>query len=150
MTELRCEFLRAGRVESFHRVSLAAVERGRAVLRRGRVDVPVFMRSCAKPFQCLTVLESGAADAYGFSGDEIAVVAGSHPGEAEHVRAVESILGKSGVKASALRCGVHPPSGPKAQRELARAGKPPTVLHNNCSGKHAGMLAAARFVGAPP
>jgi L-asparaginase II len=149
MTELRCEFLRAGRVESVHHVSLAAVERGRAVLKRGRVDVPVFMRSCAKPFQCLTTVESGAADAYGFSGDEIAVVAGSHPGEAEHVRAVASILKKSGVKAAALRCGVHPPSGPKAQRELARLGKSPTVLHNNCSGKHSGMLAASRFMGAP-
>ena len=149
MTELRCEYLRAGRVESVHRVSLAAVERGRPVLRLGRVDAPVFLRSCAKPFQCLTTLESGAADAYGFAGDEIAVIAGSHPGEAEHVRAVQSILRKSDVKAQALQCGVHVPSGPKAQRELARSGKPPTVLHNNCSGKHAGMLAASRFMRAP-
>jgi L-asparaginase II len=149
MIELRCEFLRAGRVESVHRVSLAAIEHGKTVLRRGRVDDPVFMRSCAKPFQCLSTLESGAPDAYGFAADEIAVIAGSHPGETEHVRAVESILKKAGLRADALQCGVHPPSSPKAQRELARKGKLPSVLHNNCSGKHSGMLAASRFMKAP-
>jgi L-asparaginase II len=149
MTELRCEFLRAGRVESVHHVSLAAVEGGKPALLRGDVNVPVFLRSCAKPLQCLSTVESGAADAYGFSGDEIAVIAGSHPGEAEHVRAVESILRKARVRPESLRCGVHAPSGPKAQRELARSGRAPTVLHNNCSGKHSGMLAACRFMGAP-
>ncbi len=149
MNELRCEFLRAGRVESVHLVSVAAVEQGRPVLARGRVDLPIFMRSCAKPFQCLSTLESGAADAYGFTGDEIAVIAGSHPGETEHVRAVQSVLKKSKLRPNALQCGVHPPSGPRAQRDLARTGKPPTVLHNNCSGKHSGMLAASRFMRAP-
>lgn len=149
MNELRCEFLRAGRVESVHRVSVAAVERGKPVLALGDVARPVFMRSCAKPFQGLSVVESGAADAYGFSTEEISVLCGSHPGEAEHVRAVSSILKKAKVKADALQCGVHPPSGPRALKELQKAGKEPTVLHNNCSGKHSGMLAAARFMGAP-
>jgi L-asparaginase II len=149
MNELRCEFLRGGRVESVHLVSLAALESGKPVLLRGRVEEPVFMRSCAKPFQCLSTVESGAADAYGFTGDEIAVIAGSHPGEEEHVRAVGSILRKAKLKPGALRCGVHPPGSLQAQRELARAGGKPTVLHNNCSGKHAGMLAASRFMGAP-
>src|SRR5579872_6366236 len=149
MSEIRCEFLRAGRVESVHRVSLAALEGGRPVLMRGRVEDPIFMRSCAKPFQCLSTLESGAPDAYGFAGHEIAVIAGSHPGEAEHVRAVLSILKKSKLRANLLQCGVHPPSSPRAQRELARSGKQPTVLHNNCSGKHSGMLAASQFMGAP-
>ncbi|MBV8880899.1 MAG: asparaginase [Planctomycetaceae bacterium] len=146
MNQLRCEFLRAGRVESVHRVSLAALERGKPVLVRGRVDDPVFMRSCAKPFQGLSVVESGAADAYGFSTEEIAVICGSHLGETEHVRAVQSILKKSGLKSDTLQCGVHPPSGGKALRDLTKAGKEPTVLHNNCSGKHSGMLAAARFL----
>lgn len=146
MSEFRCEFLRAGRVESVHRVSLAALEDGKAVYARGDVDVPVFMRSCAKPFQALTVVESGAADAYGFSPEEIAVVAGSHGGDADHVRAVSSILRKATLTPDVLRCGTHPPSSPKAQRELARAGKEPTVLHNNCSGKHSGMVAAAKFM----
>ena len=149
MNELRCEFLRAGRVESVHRVSLATIERGKAVLTRGDVDVPVFMRSCAKPFQGLSVVESGAVDAYGLTGDEIAVLCGSHPGEAEHVRAVTSILKKAKLKPDLLQCGVHPPSGARALRDLTKSGKEPNVLHNNCSGKHSGMLAAAKFMRAP-
>lgn len=149
MSEIICEFLRAGRVESVHRISIAALEGGKPVYVRGNVDDPVFMRSCAKPFQALSVVESGAAEAYGFSVEELAVICGSHPGEAEHVRAVTSILNKTKLTPAALRCGVHPPSGSKAARELIRSGKEPTVLHNNCSGKHSGMVAAARFMRAP-
>ena len=149
MKELLCEFRRAGRVESIHRVSVVAVEKGKAVLVRGRVDDTVFMRSCAKPFQGLTVVESGAADAYGFSLDEIALICGSHPGEPEHVRAASSILKKSKLTVAHLRCGVHPPSGSKGLRELIRSGKEPTAIHNNCSGKHSGMVAATRFMRAP-
>ena len=77
MSDLRCNVLRAGRVESVHRVSLAAIEGGKIVLARGDVDSPVFMRSCAKPFQALSVVESGSPDAYGFSTEEIAVIGGA-------------------------------------------------------------------------
>ncbi len=149
MSELRCNVLRGGRIESVHRVSFAAIENGKAVYVRGDVDTPVFMRSCAKPFQALSVVESGAADAYGFSTEEIAVIAGSHPGEPEHVRAGSSILKKAKLIAAALQCGVHAPSGAKAARELIRSGKEPSVLHNNCSGKHSGMVAAAKFLRLP-
>jgi L-asparaginase II len=107
------------------------------------------MRSCAKPFQCYGVVESGAADAYGFTAEEIAVIAGSHPGEPVHVAAVASILKKARINRDLLQCGVHPPSGMKGLRELHRAGKEPTVLHNNCSGKHSGMVATAKFMELP-
>jgi len=149
MKELLCEYRRAGRVESVHRVSIAALEAGKPALIRGSVDEPVFMRSCAKPFQCLSVVESGAADAYGFSGEEIAVIGGSHPGEPEHVRAASSILKKAKLKVSDLQCGVHLPSGSRGLRELIRKGQEPTAIHNNCSGKHSGMIAATRFMRAP-
>jgi L-asparaginase II len=107
------------------------------------------MRSAAKPFQGHAVVASGAADAYGLSEPEIAVMCGSHGGEREQVEAASSILAKAGLGPEALRCGVHPPSSPRALRELQASGKEPTVLHNNCSGKHAGMVAAARHLGAP-
>jgi L-asparaginase II len=149
MKELLCEFRRAGRLESVHRVSLLAIENGKPALARGDVDRPVFMRSCAKPFQGLTVVESGAADAYGLAAEEIAVICGSHPGEAEHVRAASSILRKAKLGVGHLRCGAHPPTGSKGLRELIRSGKEPTAIHNNCSGKHSGMIAAARFMRAP-
>jgi L-asparaginase II len=149
MSDLLCSFLRGGRLESVHRVSLAAIQNGKAVYVRGDVDTPVFLRSCAKPFQALSVVESGAADAYGFTPEEIAVIAGSHPGEAEHLRAVSSILKKAKLTPAALQCGIHAPSGAKAARELIRSGKEPSVLHNNCSGKHSGMVAAVKFMRAP-
>lgn len=149
MREIRCEFRRAGRVESVHRVWAAALVEGRTALARGEAAAPVFWRSCAKPFQAYAVVESGAAEAYRLADPEIAVMAGSHGGEAFHVRAVRSILRKAGVPAAALRCGAHPPLSSRGLRELYGAGREPTPLHNNCSGKHAGMLAAARRLGAP-
>lgn len=149
MNDLRCEYHRNGEVESVHRVSLIALEAGRPALVRGRIDDRVFMRSCAKPFQGLTVVESGAADAYGFAADEIAVICGSHPAEPEHVRAVSSILRKSKLGVKNLQCGAHPPSGSRGLRDLIRSGKEPTAIHNNCSGKHSGMVAATKFMRAP-
>jgi L-asparaginase II len=149
VNEAVVEVRRGGRRESLHRVRIAVVEGKKRRLAAGDVQEPVFMRSSAKPFQALAVLESGAADAYGLSAEELALVCGSHGGEEVHVRAAASILAKAGVEVGALRCGAHPPSSPKALKELYRSGGEPTALHNNCSGKHAGMLAAARRWGAP-
>jgi len=147
--EIEVEFRRGPLVEAVHRVRAAVVEDGKLRFKRGDVDAPVFMRSSAKPMQALAVVESGAADAFGLSAEELAIVCGSHGAEDVHLAAVRSILRKAGVEASALRCGAHPPSSPRALKELHRAGEEPTSLHNNCSGKHAGMLAAAKRLGAP-
>lgn len=149
MNEAVVEFRRGGQLESLHRVRIAVVEGKRRRLAAGDVAEPVFMRSSAKPFQALAVLESGAADAYGLTAEELALVCGSHPADEAHVRAAASILEKAGVDAGLLQCGAHPPLSPKALKELYRAGGEPTALHNNCSGKHAGMLAAAKKMGAP-
>jgi L-asparaginase II len=147
VSEIRVEFTRGGRTESVHRVSLVVVEGRRTLLARGDVRTPVFMRSCAKPFQSVTVIETGAADAFDFAAPEIAIMSGSHGGEAEQVDAVRSILRKAGLKPDALRCGVHPPTSPKALKALYRARQEPTVLHNNCSGKHSGMVSATKHLG---
>jgi L-asparaginase II len=143
------EVRRGGRRESVHQVRVAVVEGKKRLRAAGDVAEPVFMRSSAKPFQALEVVESGAADAYGLTAEELALACGSHPADDVHVRAAASILAKAGVDAGALRCGAHPPLSSKALKELYRAGGEPTALHNNCSGKHAGMLAAAKKRGAP-
>ena len=149
MSDILCEFRRAGRIEAVHRVAAAVVAGGRMLLSRGEADVPVFMRSCAKPFQALAVVETGAADAFGLSDAELAVVCGSHSGERIHVEAVRSILRKAGLTPAALRCGTHQPISQKGLRDLYGARREPSAVHNNCSGKHAGMLAAARHLEAP-
>lgn len=136
-------------VESVHRVAACAVDReGTAVLTIGSVDVPVYLRSTAKPFIAAAAVASGVVERFGLSSAEIAVMAASHNGEPRHVDAVRSILRKAGIEESALRCGPHAPYDPSAAIALMRDGIAYTAIHNNCSGKHAGILALCALLGA--
>lgn len=140
---------RGGILESRHRCSVAAWQGGRMIFDRGDVRHPVFMRSSAKPFQAMAFVLSGAADRFGATEEELAVVCASHGAEEVHLRAVRSLLGKAGLDPSVLGCGAHPPACTAASLALARSGGKPEPLHNNCSGKHAGMVMAALQMGAP-
>ncbi len=143
-TEPLVEVRRGGRVESEHRGALAVVDAtGKLLAHLGDAGLVSYLRSSAKPFQLLPLVESGGADRLGFTDAELAVMAGSHSGEPRHVAAVQSILSKIGLSEEALQCGVHPPFNAEAVKALRAAGRKPTVLHNNCSGKHAGLLAQA-------
>jgi L-asparaginase II len=113
------------------------------------VKRPVYLRSSAKPFQALGFVLSGAADRFGVTEEELAVVCASHGAEDYHLALVRSLLAKGGIDASALRCGTHPPACTRASVELARSGGTPFVLHNNCSGKHTGMVLTALHRGLP-
>src|SRR5947199_3271289 len=145
------EVIRGSRVESKHRGSVAVIDAdGKSVLLLGEVARPVFPRSAVKPLQALPLIESGAADRFGFGEDELALASASHTGEPAHVAVVERMLARAGLDASALACGVHPPSHAPSAQALARSGREPSALHNNCSGKHAGFLCAARAIGADP
>ncbi|QPC42033.1 asparaginase [Kaustia mangrovi] len=142
------EVTRGGIVESRHRGALAIVDsHGRLVAGLGDIEVPVFPRSAIKAFQALPLVENGAADAFGFTPAEIALACASHGGEPAHVETARGMLAKLGLDESALECGAHWPTWPKAARDLAHEGLEPGALHNNCSGKHAGMLAVARHAG---
>jgi L-asparaginase II len=148
---LLVQVTRGDLVESVHRVAACAVDaRGAIVYEAGDVDAPVYLRSAAKPFIAAAVVEAGVAEQFGLDAREIAVMSGSHTGQPFHVEAVESILDKIGMDASALLCGVHWPYDEAAANALRRAGQEPTVLHNNCSGKHAGILALCKVLGADP
>jgi L-asparaginase II len=137
-------------VESRHRGHLIAVDgRGRTIAAMGRPETVTYVRSSGKPFQAMPVIVSGAADRFGFTEQEIAIACGSHSGESIHVATVRSMLDKIGLDESALKCGVHEPFSAEVARELTRTQKPPNVLQNNCSGKHAGMLALALHLGGP-
>lgn len=135
---------RGGTVESVHRVHFAVADAaGRLVAGAGAVDRPTFYRSAAKPFQALPLVDDGVADALGMGRAELALCCASHNGEERHVEGVRRLLDRGGWSEDDLECGPHPPMDPGAQRRLARAGKEPGRVHNNCSGKHAGMLALA-------
>jgi L-asparaginase II len=92
---------------------------------------------------------SGASDRFGFTDEEVALACASHNGEPIHTQIVMSMLEKIGLTPEALQCGAHEPYGVEAARELQERGEAPNALHNNCSGKHAGMLALALHWGAP-
>ena len=142
------EVLRGSRVESTHRGAVAVVDAdGTTVLALGDVAQPVYPRSAVKALQALPLVESGAADHYGLGDEELAIACGSHCGEPAHVAVVERMLVRAGLDASALECGAHRPSHPPSADALARAGRAASVLHNNCSGKHAGFLCIARHLG---
>jgi L-asparaginase II len=139
---------REQRVESVHAAAICVADpEGRIDGATGDVSVPVFIRSCAKPFIAAAIVHSGAAEHYELSDAEVAIIAGSHNGEPHHVAAVRSILRKAHIPESALRCGAHPPRDDESAEALRRAGHPYTEVHNNCSGKHAGLLMLARELG---
>jgi L-asparaginase II len=149
--ELTVEVTRGQLVESVHRVAACAVDaKGSVLYRAGNIDVPVYLRSAAKPFIAAAIIESGADRAFGLEEREIAVIAASHSGEAMHVQAARSILTKIGMDETALQCGIHYPYDEASATELRRSGEPPSTLHNNCSGKHAGILALCKLIGADP
>jgi len=136
-------------VESRHRGHLAAVDDGgNTIASLGLPETVTYVRSSGKPFQAIPVIVSGAAKRFGFTEQEIAIACGSHSGESIHLDAVRSMLAKIGLDESALKCGVHEPFSAEVARQLARNQEPPNVLHNNCSGKHAAMLALAVHIGA--
>ncbi|MGZ9130048.1 MAG: asparaginase [Candidatus Binatia bacterium] len=137
-------------VESRHRGHLIAIDgAGKTVAALGAPQTVTYIRSSGKPFQAIPVVASGAADHFGFTEKEIAIACGSHSGEAEHVATVRSMLKKIGLDEGSLKCGIHQPFSAEVVRELAEAGQQPSVLQNNCSGKHAAMLALALHLGAP-
>ena len=144
------EVTRGGLTESRHRGHIVAVEPdGNIVAYLGSPQTVTFLRSSAKPFQALPLLTSGAADAFGFTDREVALACASHNGEPIHTELAASMLEKIGFGLDALKCGIHEPYGIEAAGKLRLLGQAPTVLHNNCSGKHAGMLAVAKYIGAP-
>ena len=101
-------------------------------------------RSCAKPFQLFSFVESGGFDACGWGSEEMALACASHGGEPEHVELVARMLDSIGLEEGDLACGAHEPMTRRGVRLMHQAGLSPSRLHNNCSGKHAGMLAFAR------
>jgi len=142
------EITRGPIVESAHAISACAVDRsGNILLRVGDIETPVYLRSSAKPFIAAAGVRAGALERFGLEPVEIAVMSASHSGEPFHVAAVRSILEKIGLSESALQCGSHAPYNAAAAAELARRGEPFTAIHNNCSGKHAGILALCILLG---
>lgn len=138
-------------MEARHTVHVAVADaHGRVVARAGNGDGLTYYRSAAKPFQALPLVEEGIVRRFGISLPELALCCASHEGEPEHVATARSILSKIGVDEALIRCGSQLPFGADASQELLMLGGQAMPIHNNCSGKHAGMLALAVGMGWDP
>lgn len=145
------EVTRGNRVESRHRGMVVAVDGdGKVAFSRGDIETAIFPRSACKAMQALPLLESGAADAFGFGEKELALACASHSGEPKHVALAASMLAAAGREASVLECGAHWSFEQTVLIEQARSMDKPTALHNNCSGKHAGFVCTACHTGLDP
>jgi len=143
------EVTRGELVESRHRGAVAVVDaQGRTVWSAGDIGAPIYPRSAVKAIQALVLVESGAADRFGFGDEELALACASHSGEPGHVAGVLRMLARAGFDATAVQCGAHRPRHRPSADALVRAGEAPSPLHHNCSGKHAGFLCAACHLGA--
>ncbi|MEM7208075.1 MAG: asparaginase [Pseudomonadota bacterium] len=135
-------------VENRHRGTVVVCDpRGRVVFSHGDVDELVYPRSSIKSLQAIPLVESGAADHYGLRDIEIALACSSHNAEPEHTRTVNAWLEQIGLDENDLECGAHEPLNQASAKRLIEDAITPTRVHNNCSGKHAGMLTCARFHG---
>ena len=148
-TAILANVIRGETIESIHRGHLIAIDGdGKHVLTLGSPDSVTFFRSACKPFQAIPFITSGACEALGYSDEEVALACASHSGEPRHVRIAQLMLERAGLNEAHLRCGAHLPFNEKEAERMQRAGEHPNQLHNNCSGKHAAMLAFAKHIDA--
>lgn len=144
------EVVRGPLVESRHRASVVAVDSaGHVLFARGNIDQIILPRSSLKPFQAVSMVESGAMAAFGLTDVELALHCGSHNGEPRHVKLIGQWLDRIGCKESELECGIDRPLGEKWLHLSPEECAPASKLTNNCSGKHAGFMTTALHMDIP-
>ena len=143
MSEIAVEVTRNGIIESVHRADVCIVNsEGKVLFSLGDIDRITFFRSSAKPVILISNMQKGIVEKFNFNHKELAIMASSHSGGEEHIKVLESIAKKIGITRDDLACGIRPPFGKEEMHKLLLSGKEPNELHNNCSGKHMGTLAA--------
>lgn len=139
------EVLRGPIVENTHFGSIIVCDNLGNITAHSGDDFITYLRSSAKPIQLIALIESNCANEYNFTDKELAIMAGSHYGTLNHAETIASILQKLNLPIELLQCGIHDPFSRTYTEELRQQGKSPTVLNNNCSGKHAAMLALCKY-----
>jgi L-asparaginase II len=150
MSDIAAVSYRGPATENTHAAHVAVVDaRGTLLWRFGDPYRPTLPRSAIKPAQALAVLESGAFERYALDEADLALCCASHNSEPRHIERARGMLAAIGASEAELRCGSHAPLSEAVYRSWIKAGYTPSPLCSNCSGKHAGMLAAARALGLP-
>lgn len=141
---------RGNAFEALHRGwAVVTDSTGRILYQAGEPATPIYSRSALKPLQVLPLLLTGTAQQYQFTEPELTIMCSSHGGEPFHCETVATLLAKGGLTLEHLQCGSHLPLHAPSALALQRQDIAPTALHNNCSGKHTGMLLNAQSQGWP-
>lgn len=150
MNPILVEVYRGEVLESFHRGSICIVDKDNNILfSQGDPNQICYPRSAMKLLQVIPLIIGGGIERFKLTHEEIAIMCGSHNAEKDHLRVVNSIIHKIGLTKDFLQCGPQYPTFKKESDQLIIAGEKPHHIHNNCSGKHAGMLAACILNGWP-
>jgi L-asparaginase II len=140
------EVVRNGFVEGHHAGSMVALRADGSVAQSvGVPDAPMLPRSCAKPLQAVAMLRAGLV----VDDEELAIICASHNGEPRHVDIVRRLLAGAGLSEADLDNTPGWPSDGETRRAMTVAGQGPSRIAQNCSGKHAGMLATCVAAGWP-
>lgn len=146
-SEILAKVMRGDGIESVHRGHLIVVDgEGNTIFQLGNPNTITYWRSAAKAFQLIPFLVRGGAEHFNFTAVEIALACGSHSGEKAHTKIAKQMLSKIGLSEDDLQCGVQIPFDDETAKSMIKIGRKPTQLENNCSGKHAAMLAFAKFL----
>jgi len=144
---ISCRVTRGDFTESIHVAFAVIVDcEGQIVFSTGDPHYLTCIRSSLKPFQAAASVKAGAVDAAGFDEKELALMCASHKGEDIHVDTALSMINKLDLNIDDFECGSHYPSDTITRHKMIRENEVATALHNNCSGKHAGMLALAKHL----
>ncbi len=142
------EITRGNTVESIHYGAIAVANSdGELVASYGNPQTTSFLRSAAKVFQAIPLIEAGGHEHFKFTEKEIALLCSSHTGTDAHLETVQGIQSKIGISESDLLCGSHRPYDLATSDALIKKGESPGSNRHNCSGKHTGMLALALYHG---
>ena len=148
MSEILVEVRRGPLAENLLRGNAAIVGAGGQLQYRvGDPDYFTYMRSTAKPLQASAAVECGAIDHFKLTEEELAIMCGSHSGDQYHVEVLEAILAKIGLSEADYTLGADLSFAEDLRRQRLAAHIEPRKIFNNCSGKHACMLAICRYMG---
>lgn len=140
---------RNGSKESMHEIDVAVCDAdGKVILGMGDEESVIFPRSAMKPLQAIALVEllNSSAHIPEFSTAEIALICASHNGEILHTEAVTKLLDKFDISIDELICGAHWSTHQETMISQVRRMDEPHKVHNNCSGKHAGMLILSKLM----
>ncbi|MDB5614052.1 MAG: asparaginase [Devosia sp.] len=144
------ETIRGNWVENRHRGAYVVMDAdGTIIASAGDIERPIFPRSAIKSMQALPIFARRAEGKFHHTEEELALACASHHGEDDHVATANGLLTRIRLSAADLECGAHAPTNAVAREALRASGAEPSPLHNNCSGKHSGMLSVALAMGVP-